>query len=95
MYLEAVPTLGDDLEPAAASSGGSRRRCVPMEDPMRLLLREFLNRCEAAAPGADEKRDHSLLERLAILGAVEAVAASTLTRVRSEPVAVPASSAVT
>jgi hypothetical protein len=42
-------------------------RRVPLEDPLRLLLADFLNRCNQASAGADFKKDRTILQRLAIL----------------------------
>jgi hypothetical protein len=60
MFLQSEP-------PCEGGAPGGGVRCVPLDDPLRRLLADFLNRCRRADERAESYRDASLLNRLAIL----------------------------
>jgi predicted dehydrogenase len=64
MHLEATSESCRSNETEIAARP---RRRVAMEDPLRLLLADFLNACEHAQHGAQAKRDGTILQRLSIL----------------------------
>jgi hypothetical protein len=64
MTLQAAQALSDGVDIADTACPKSQ---VEMEDPLRLLVADFLNRCERAQRGAEVKKDTTILQRLAIL----------------------------
>src|SRR5262245_28789942 len=89
LWLEAEPQQASDVRLSTSGEGlladghaglTARRSpaCTPLEDPLKSLLADFVNRCEQARTTADVYKDATILTRLAMLRDVHRVACGQL-----------------